>query len=1679
MSESPEPPSTTRTACSYCGVGCGITVETRPGADGAPVIAKVRGDKLHPVNGGRLCTKGATHAELMRAPGRMTTAHRRDARGQAAVPVPVDTAIAEAAARLRAVLDEHGPDAIALYVSGQLSIEAQYLATKLAKGYLRTVHLEANSRLCMASAGTGYKQSLGADGPPGSYDDLDRADVFLVSGANMADCHPILFLRMVDRLNAGARLIVVDPRRTETAARADLFLQIAPGTDLALLNGLLYLLAENGHLDEEFIAEHTTGWSAMPEFLADYPPGRVAETTGLAEADIRTAAQWIGEAGEWMSLWTMGLNQSTHGTWNTNALCNLHLATGAICRPGSGPFSLTGQPNAMGGREMGYMGPGLPGQRSVLSAADRAFTETAWNLAPGTIRDESGPGTIEMFRELAAGEIKACWVVCSNPVASVANRRNVIAGLEAAELVIVQDVYTDTATTAYADLLLPATLWSESDAVMVNSERTLTLLRRSTDPVGDARPDWQLIAQVATAMGFAGFDYASSAEIFTEIRGFSNPATGYDLRGIDYPALREGPMQWPCPDPAQRRNPVRYLNDGSEPFADESGHRPRLVFPTPDGRARFHPRPHLPPAEMPDDDYPFVLNTGRLQHQWHTMTKTGRVAKLTKLTGDPFVEIHPADAERLGVRPGDQLEIASRRGRAVLPVRVEDRGLPGNCFAPFHWNDEHGEYLTVNAVTNDAVDPASLQPEFKACAVALRKVAAVPSDPAVPATTGVAGPTATVQAAGSFAGYPVAGTAEVPAAGSFAGYPVAGTAEVPAAGSFVGNSGAGGTGAVPAPASIANYSVAERSTAAGPFAGYPISGSAAAGVPSAAAPVSAGPSAVNSPAGPFAASAGPGTALPYTDSRPPIHPLAAALGLETTAAPTFSELERVYLSGYLAALQEIPVQGQPVLPESAPLSPSRRVWMNGLLAGMYSRAAVIEPAQAVDAAEATPQPVVQQRSITVLWASQTGTAEELAATVAAALAESGFQPRLSDLNSCDPAQLSGDTLVITSTFGTGGPPDNGADFWESLSDSVIRLTGLRYAVFALGDSSYDDFCGYGRRIDDTLAKLGATRMLPRVDSEPDHEELSEHWLAQVLTTFGVPPGAGGGTDGGTAADDPRAAGSAVAVGTAGPAMASNSASRPTGAEVSTGDPAGALSTAVFGAAVGTAGPKAALGTAGARAVLGTAGPGAALGTAGPEAALGTAGPGGVLGAAGRGAVLGTAGPGAVLGTAGPGAVLSGGSGGVLDAVEPGMAMGVAGSMAATAWVADGSASSAQGSVGAATVGTVSGAGNAPAVSPAGTTATRPGKTATPFTRQSPLPARLVRNELLSRPGAAKEVRQFGFDLSGLGVQYEVGDSLGVWPSNSEALVAEWLEVTGLDGDRTIAPDGRAVPLAEALRTRFDITRAGPDLLGFVADRNPSPRLAKLLRRDNRNELDGYLWDKQAVDVLRDFPVEADPVDWLGVLKKLQPRQYSISSSPAVTPAEVQLTVGVVRYAQSGGVCSTFLADRCGTVPVPIFLQRAPHFRPPLDPNAPMIMIGPGTGIAPFRGFLHERRALGCRGRNWLFFGDQHAADNFYYRAELEDMFRSGFLTRLDLAFSRDQRERIYVQHRMIEHGAELWSWLRDGGHLYVCGDAARMAKDVDDALLTIARVHGKLDEDGAAAFRKQLVAEKRYVRDVY
>jgi sulfite reductase (NADPH) flavoprotein alpha-component len=695
-----------KTVCPYCGVGCGMILQVENNR-----VVRVTGDQAHPANFGRLCTKGNTVALTLNSSDRLAAAYVRQDKNSERGHVPLATALKQTAARLRHIIARHGPDAVAFYVSGQLSLESQYLANKLAKGFIRTNNIDSNSRLCMASAASGYKLSLGADGPPGSYQDIDRLDCALVIGANMADCHPILFLRLLDRQKQGAKIIVVDPRRTATAEKANLYLQIKSGTDLALLNGMLRLLLENGKTDQDFIRQHTEGWDELCALLNEYPLAHTAAITGLRERDLCLAAKWIGESREVTTFWTMGLNQSTHGTWHTNAICNLHLATGKICRPGSGPFSLTGQPNAMGGREVGYMSHGLPGQRAVTSAEDRAFTEQLWGLNSDTIHAEPGLDAVSLFQKLESGAVKAIWIIGTNPVASMPNRQRVINGLQRAELVIVQDAYHPTETSRYADILLPGAVWAEAEGTMVNSERRITLLQPAVAPPGEARADWWIITQVAQQLGFEqAFSYTCAGEVFDEIRQTWNAKTGYDLRGISYASLRKESRQWPCAPDADDGKSIRYLTPKNS-----------IQFPTTSGKGHFLARPFLPPAELPDQDFPFALNTGRLAHQWHTLTKTGKVPALNKLNPGPFVEIHPDDAKALGIFAGALVKVASRRGFAIYPAQISRRIQPGNCFVPFHWNDLFGENLAVNAATSEAVDPISRQPEFKYCAVALTR----------------------------------------------------------------------------------------------------------------------------------------------------------------------------------------------------------------------------------------------------------------------------------------------------------------------------------------------------------------------------------------------------------------------------------------------------------------------------------------------------------------------------------------------------------------------------------------------------------------------------------------------------------------------------------------------------------------------------------------------------------------------------------------------------------------------------------------------------------------------------------------------------------------------------------------------------------------------------------------------
>ena len=689
-------------------------------------VSRVSGDKDHPANFGSLCTKGSTVHQTVHTADRLAHAQRRrpgwhaPGRGDAFERVPLDVALQEVADRLRRVVSQHGPDAVALYISGQLSTETIYVANKLAKGFLRTNNIDSNSRLCMASAASGYNLSLGADGPPGHYEDFEHADGFLVIGANMADCHPILHQRMRRRVQtAGAKLIVVDPRRTATAAGATLYLPLRPGTDLALLNGWLHLFVKMGRVDARFVAQCTDGWEGLGEIIDAYPPARVSEITGLAVDDIITGAKLLADCPRWMSLWTMGLNQSARGTWNINALCNLHLATGQIGRAGSGPFSLTGQPNAMGGREMGYMSSGLPGQRTVHRPEDRAAIEAFWRVPPGTIRPRPGPPAIELFRAMERGEIKAVWIIGSNPVVTLPNRDRVRRGLERAEFVVVQDAYHPTETSRFAHVLLPGAVWAEADGTMTNSSRMVTLTPRAVAPPVDARPDWWLLSEVARRLGFAeAFPYRNAAEIFDELRGAHNDRSGHDLRGISHARLaREGALTWPLSS-AGGATPVkrRYVTpDGA------------LRFPTETGRARFWARPYLPNAEMPDDDFPFVLLTGRVAHQWHTRTKTGKVPGLNKLNPAPYLELNVEDAAALGVAADDLLRVTSRRGELRLPARPSVDIQPGCCWAPMHWNDLFAPGVTVNAVTSENACPESHQPELKYCPVRLEIVCPAPA----------------------------------------------------------------------------------------------------------------------------------------------------------------------------------------------------------------------------------------------------------------------------------------------------------------------------------------------------------------------------------------------------------------------------------------------------------------------------------------------------------------------------------------------------------------------------------------------------------------------------------------------------------------------------------------------------------------------------------------------------------------------------------------------------------------------------------------------------------------------------------------------------------------------------------------------------------------------------------------
>lgn len=713
-------PTPTKTLCPYCGVGCGLEVlpPALPGKavnrdkQGNPTW-QVRGDRNHPSSKGLVCVKGATIAEAIDK-DRLKYPMLRYSLDEPFQRVSWAEAYDHIATRLRQVLDTQGADAICMYGSGQFQTEDYYTAQKLLKGCLGTNNFDANSRLCMSSAVAGYIQSFGTDGPPCTYDDLEETDCAFLIGTNTAECHPIIFnrLRRHHKKNRHVKLIVVDPRCTETAEAADLHLAIKPGTDIQLLNGIAHLLMQWGVLDTVFIDECTKGFSDYAEIIRHYPPELVAQQCGISVQDLEKAARYWAESKRVLSLWSMGINQSSEGTAKVRTLINLHLMTANIGRPGAGPFSLTGQPNAMGGREAGGLSHILPGYRVVKNPEHRRQVEQLWGLPEGRIPATPGLTAWDMITGLEDGTVGALWIAATNPAVSMPDIKRTQAALRQSPFTIYQDAYYPTETADYAHVLLPAAQWGEKTGVMTNSERMVTLCPAFRDPVGDAKADWEIFAEVGRRLGFEQeFWFNSSAEVYDEFVQLTRDRI-CDMTGLSHERLRrEGPIQWPCPDsstqdetPAARGAKRLYTN---------------WQFLTPDGRAKFGAYHARGLAEPPDPDYPFVLTVGRLYGHWHTQTRTGRIEKITKMHPKPFIEIHPKDADRLHVDDQDWVEVRSRRGFGRFEVKVTKAITPGTVFVPMHWGALWADDAEANAMTHSAACPDSLQPELKACAVQL------------------------------------------------------------------------------------------------------------------------------------------------------------------------------------------------------------------------------------------------------------------------------------------------------------------------------------------------------------------------------------------------------------------------------------------------------------------------------------------------------------------------------------------------------------------------------------------------------------------------------------------------------------------------------------------------------------------------------------------------------------------------------------------------------------------------------------------------------------------------------------------------------------------------------------------------------------------------------------------------
>jgi len=695
--------ATGRAICPYCGVGCHMKVTATDNR-----VTSVVGDGDSPVNHGLLCPKGALVGPILELEGRLLTPRYRIGRDEPMREASWDETLTHAADRLLSIVDRYGSDAIALYGSGQLDTEAWYLGNKLFKGFLGSNHVDSNSRLCMASAVMAYRSMLGSDAPPVCYDDIEHADCFIVAGSNMADAHPVLFQRMKARFRTEPKpkLIVIDPRFSHTAQAADIHIPLKPGSDIAFFNAIARIALEKNALDLLFIQQHTHGFNEYDAAICALDINDLAAECGVSLELIQQAADVIINAKALLSFFCMGLSQSTVGTAKNQAIIGLHLLLGQIGKIGAGPFSLTGQPNAMGGRELGGLAQLLPGFRQIEKASDRRALEQAWGVHARSIHPQNGLTAMEIFKGLEDGRIKAIWIACSNPIASLPNTDRVRRALQNAELVIMQECFNNE-TTPYADVIFPAAQWVEKTGTMTNSERRVSRSFQRVTPPGETKPDWWIFSRMAQALGYDGFAYEDINAIWDEYRQLTSD-TPCDQYGITNERLNNGAaIQWPCPDESHPGTARRYLDH---------------QFATPDGRAKFAVCDHKRPLEQASNEYPFTLTTGRLASQWHTMTRTGKIQRLARQAPTPYVEINPHDATAQSITEGECIQVSSRRGKITLEARITDKIAPGVLFMPFHWGDDYAPGGGINILTHDVYDPYSKQPEYKACAVAVSKV---------------------------------------------------------------------------------------------------------------------------------------------------------------------------------------------------------------------------------------------------------------------------------------------------------------------------------------------------------------------------------------------------------------------------------------------------------------------------------------------------------------------------------------------------------------------------------------------------------------------------------------------------------------------------------------------------------------------------------------------------------------------------------------------------------------------------------------------------------------------------------------------------------------------------------------------------------------------------------------------